>query len=187
MVGYIFKVRKSLILLNRFGLLFISVRSLLDGSDTISIDTAVVSSQEFGCLLDMVYTGKLPLGKHNVSRIVAAADNLQMFDVAVGFKNVLTSLVNRQPPVQVLSTQTSNLGAINKAQSMNPVGLASSSNDDSTSDKMELKTELKKENSRGDGVDTDGPPCKRACVEQSETSGWFLQIYKCAQSINTLR
>ncbi|CAF92174.1 unnamed protein product, partial [Tetraodon nigroviridis] len=68
-------------------------RSLLEGSDTISIDTSVVSSQEFGCLLDMVYTGKLPVGKHNVSRIVAAADSLQMFDVAVGFKKVLTTLV----------------------------------------------------------------------------------------------
>ncbi|XP_029907617.1 uncharacterized protein LOC115359339 isoform X1 [Myripristis murdjan] len=74
-------------------------RSLLDGSDTISIDTAVVSSQEFGCLLDMVYTGRLPVGKHNVSRIVAAAESLQMFDVAVGFKNILSSLVS--PPAAV--------------------------------------------------------------------------------------
>lgn len=165
-------------MLNSTELLFFSVRSLLDGSDTISIDTAVVSSQEFGCLLDMVYTGKLPLGKHNVSRIVAAADNLQMFDVAVGFKNVLTSLVNRQPPVQVLSAQTPNLSAINKGQSMNPVGSASSGKDDSTSDKMEQNTELKTENSQGDGVDTDGPPCKRACVEPSETTGWFQKIDK---------
>uniref|UniRef100_A0A3Q1HAD0 Zinc finger and BTB domain containing 40 n=1 Tax=Anabas testudineus TaxID=64144 RepID=A0A3Q1HAD0_ANATE len=125
-------------------------RSLLDGSDTISIDTAVVSSQEFGCLLDMVYTGKLPLGKHNVSRIVAAADNLQMFDVAVGFKNVLTSLVNRPPPVQVLSTQTSNLSAINKAQSVNPVSSSPSNKDDSASDKVELRTEPKKEHSQDD-------------------------------------
>uniref|UniRef100_A0A7N8XB43 Zinc finger and BTB domain containing 40 n=1 Tax=Mastacembelus armatus TaxID=205130 RepID=A0A7N8XB43_9TELE len=99
-------------------------RSLLDGSDTISIDTAVVSSQEFNCLLDMVYTGKLPLGKHNVSRIIAAADSLQMFDVAVGFKNVLSSLVNQQPPVQLPSTQTSKLSMISKAQSTNPEGSA---------------------------------------------------------------
>lgn len=167
---------KSQILLNRIKLLFISVRSLLDGSDTISIDTAVVSSQEFGCLLDMVYTGKLPLGKHNVSRIVAAADNLQMFDVAVGFKNVLTSLVNRPPPVQVLSTQTSNLSAINKAQSVNPVSSSPSNKDDSASDKVELRTEPKKEHSQDNVVDTDEPPCKRACVEQPESSGWFQII-----------
>ncbi|KAK1901177.1 Zinc finger and BTB domain containing protein 40 [Dissostichus eleginoides] len=92
-------------------------RSLLEGSDTISIDTAMVSSQEFGCLLDMVYTGKLPLGKHNVSRIVAAADSLQMFDVAVGFKNILTSLVNQQTPVH--STHTPSLPVISQVQSMN--------------------------------------------------------------------
>uniref|UniRef100_A0A3Q0RM97 Zinc finger and BTB domain containing 40 n=1 Tax=Amphilophus citrinellus TaxID=61819 RepID=A0A3Q0RM97_AMPCI len=100
-------------------------RSLLDGSDTISIDTAVVSSQEFGCLLDMVYTGKLPLGKHNVSRIVAAADSLQMFDVAVGFKHVLTSLVNQQPSASVSSAHTPNLNMINNSQSVNPEGSAS--------------------------------------------------------------
>lgn len=71
-------------------------RSLLEGSDTISIDTSVVTPQEFSCLLDMVYTGRLPVGKHNVSRVVAAADSLQMFDVAVGFKKVLSTLVKQQ-------------------------------------------------------------------------------------------
>ncbi|XP_029006727.1 zinc finger and BTB domain-containing protein 40 [Betta splendens] len=136
-------------------------RSLLDGSDTISIDTAVVSSQEFGCLLDMVYTGKLPVGKHNVSRIVAAADNLQMFDVAVCFKNVLTSLVNQQPPVQILSTQTSNHCMINKAQCVNPGGSSTSNKDDSASRKIELKME----NCQADG--TDEP--LRAYVEHSES------------------
>ncbi|KAM9757971.1 uncharacterized protein zbtb40 [Menidia menidia] len=75
-------------------------RSLLDGSDTISIDTSVVSPSEFGCLLDMVYSGKLPMGKHNVGRMVAAADSLQMFDVAVGFKNALASLMVPQNPVR---------------------------------------------------------------------------------------
>uniref|UniRef100_A0A3Q4IB06 Uncharacterized protein n=1 Tax=Neolamprologus brichardi TaxID=32507 RepID=A0A3Q4IB06_NEOBR len=94
-------------------------RSLLDGSDTISIDTAVVSSQEFGCLLDMVYTGKLPPGKHNVSRIVAAADSLQMYDVAVGFKQVLTSLVNQKPPVSA-SPAGPRLTVTNKAPKMKP-------------------------------------------------------------------
>ncbi|XP_019959837.2 zinc finger and BTB domain-containing protein 40 isoform X1 [Paralichthys olivaceus] len=143
-------------------------RSVLDGSDTISIDTAVVSSQEFGCLLDMVYTGKLPQGKHNVSRIVAAADNLQMFDVAVGFKNVLTSLVNQQPLASVISTQTSNLTMIHKAQSTSPAGSASSNVDESTSDETELKTELKQEDSQGD--EAEEPPCKIACVELTESS-----------------
>uniref|UniRef100_A0A3B5M178 Zinc finger and BTB domain containing 39 n=1 Tax=Xiphophorus couchianus TaxID=32473 RepID=A0A3B5M178_9TELE len=74
----------------------ILLRSLLDSSDTISIDTSVVSSQEFGALLEMIYTGRLPLGKHNASRIVAAADSLQMFDVAVGFKKVLSTLVGQK-------------------------------------------------------------------------------------------
>ena len=143
----------------------------MDGSDTISIDTALVSSQEFGCLLDMVYTGKLPLGKHNVSRIVAAADNLQMFDVAVGFKNVLTSLVNQQPSVPVLSTQTVNLSTIHKAQDTNPEGSASSNKDDSTSDKTELKAGSKKEDCQGDSDDE--PPRIRTCVKLSESSGWF--------------
>lgn len=160
----------------------ISVRSLLDGSDTISIDTAMVSSQEFGCLLDMVYTGKLPLGKHNVGRIVAAADSLQMFDVAVGFKNVLASLVNQQPPASVLSTQTASLTVINKAQSLDPEGSASPSQDDPTSE-MELKAELKegrKEVRQADSEDAEDPACKRACVELSESSGQFqlLSILK---------
>ncbi|XP_038551698.1 zinc finger and BTB domain-containing protein 40 isoform X1 [Micropterus salmoides] len=146
-------------------------RSLLDGSDTISIDTALVSSQEFGCLLDMVYTGKLPLGKHNVSRIAAAADSLQMFDVAVGFKNVLTSLVNQQPPVPVLSTQTASLAVINKAQAVNPGGSASPNKGDSISHKTELQAELKKQDCLGAGEDTEEPACKRACVELSESSG----------------
>ncbi|XP_072239072.1 zinc finger and BTB domain-containing protein 40 isoform X2 [Leuresthes tenuis] len=140
-------------------------RSLLDGSDTISIDTTVVSSNEFGCLLDMVYTGKLPLGKHNASRIVAAADSLQMFDVAVGFKNVLTNLMNQQPPVPVHSTQTTSL--TNKAQNMSPEGSASASKKDSPSDKMETrKTHCY------DGKDNEEEPaCKVTCVEICNISG----------------
>ncbi|TKS70559.1 Zinc finger and BTB domain-containing protein 40 [Collichthys lucidus] len=141
-------------------------RSLLDGSDTISIDTAMVSSQEFGCLLDMVYTGKLPIGKHNVGRIVAAADSLQMFDVAVGFKNVLTSLVNQQP----LSSQTPSLTVINKAQSLNPEGPAPTSEHTSTSDKVESTVKLKQEDCQSDSVDAEEPACKRTCVELSEPS-----------------
>ncbi|KAM7402792.1 hypothetical protein PAMP_018003 [Pampus punctatissimus] len=138
-------------------------RSLLDGSDTISIDTAVVSSQEFGCLLDMVYTGKLPLGKHNVSRIVAAADSLQMFDVAVGFKNILTSLVNQQTPAPVSSAQTPTLTLTQ------PEGSASPKKDESNADEMEA--ELKKEDRPGDSEIVEEPACKRACLERSESAG----------------
>ncbi|XP_035517546.1 zinc finger and BTB domain-containing protein 40 [Morone saxatilis] len=149
-------------------------RSLLDGSDTISIDTAMVSSQEFGCLLDMVYTGKLPIGKHNVSRIVAAADSLQMFDVAVGFKNVLTSLVSQHPPIPVHSTQSPSLTVINKTQSLKCEGPASPNKDGSDLEKTGLKAELKKENCQGDrqddSEDPEEPACKRTCVELSESS-----------------
>uniref|UniRef100_A0A8C2XDF9 Zinc finger and BTB domain containing 40 n=1 Tax=Cyclopterus lumpus TaxID=8103 RepID=A0A8C2XDF9_CYCLU len=144
-------------------------RSLLDDADTISIDTAMVSSLEFGCLLDMVYTGKLPLGKHNVGRIVAAADSLQMFDVAVGFRNVLTSLVSQQPTVPILSTQIPGHIVINKAQSMNPEGTVSPG-EDSTSDKTELKAELEKNEGQSDSEDAEEPACKRTCVELTQSS-----------------
>ncbi|XP_065811468.1 zinc finger and BTB domain-containing protein 40 isoform X1 [Labrus bergylta] len=141
-------------------------RSLLDSSDTISIDTAMVSSQEFSCLLDMVYTGKLPIGKHNVSRIVAAADSLQMFDVAVGFKNVLTSLVNQQPTVS--STQTPSLTVINKIKSVSPEGSAApNAMDDVTPGKAELKAEKECQDEDEDAAE---PPCKKTCVELSESS-----------------
>ncbi|XP_034549234.1 zinc finger and BTB domain-containing protein 40 isoform X2 [Notolabrus celidotus] len=135
-------------------------RSLLDGSDTISIDTAMVSSQEFSCLLDMIYTGKLPIGKHNVSRIVAAADSLQMFDVAVGFKNVLTSLVNQQPPIP--SAPTPSLAVINKLQGVNPEEAAVTNQSDETSDNRELKAEREGE---GDAEDIGEPPCKKPSLE----------------------
>ncbi|XP_059393492.1 zinc finger and BTB domain-containing protein 40 isoform X2 [Carassius carassius] len=71
------------------------LKSVLEGSDSISIDTDLLSSQEFSSLLDMVYTGKLPPGKHNFTRLIAAADSLQMFDVAVGCKNILTDLMKQ--------------------------------------------------------------------------------------------
>ncbi|KAM6927803.1 zinc finger and BTB domain-containing protein 40 [Xenentodon cancila] len=144
-------------------------RSLLDGSDTISIDTSLVSSNEFSCLLDMVYTGKLPLGKHNVSRIIAAADSLQMFDVAVGFKNVLTSLVNQQAPVLAHSTQTTQtpgLTGATREESSSSEGLSSFSKDDSTADKM--SPELKEDHSDKDNEDM--PACKRARVELCDSS-----------------
>ncbi|KAL0978075.1 hypothetical protein UPYG_G00165590 [Umbra pygmaea] len=81
-------------------------RSLLEGSESISIDTAVVSSQEFCCLLDIVYTGKLPPGKHNFTRIIAAADSLHMFDVAVGCKNILTNLMKQSNTITATTTHS---------------------------------------------------------------------------------
>lgn len=147
-------------------------RSLLDGSDTISIDTAMVSSQEFSCLLDMVYTGKLPLGKHNVGRIVAAADSLQMFDVAVGFKNVLTSLVSKQVPVPVplVSAQAPGLAMINKDQSADPEGPAVPA-EDCAPDQTEPGPELKKKAAQRDSEDREEPARKKACVELPACSG----------------
>ncbi|XP_075318002.1 uncharacterized protein zbtb40 isoform X2 [Odontesthes bonariensis] len=117
----------------------------------------------------MVYTGKLPLGKHNASRIVAAADSLQMFDVAVGFKNVLTNLMNQQAPVPVHSTQTKSL--TNKAQIMSPEGSASASKEDSPSDKMETRAGPRKKHC-DDGKDNEEEPaCKITCVETCNPSG----------------
>lgn len=122
----------------------------------------MVSSQEFGCLLDMVYTGKLPPGKHNVSRIVAAADSLQMYDVAVGFKQVLTSLVNQKPPASV-SAAVPRLTVTNKAPKMKPEGSASPSKPCSD----EATEELKKESFEHDGEDAGEPAIKRARVDTS--------------------
>lgn len=70
-------------------------KSLLDDTDTISIDSSVVTAEEFTLLLEIVYTGKLPPGKHNLTKVISVADALQMFDVAVSCKKLLTDLVNR--------------------------------------------------------------------------------------------
>ncbi|XP_052571786.1 zinc finger and BTB domain-containing protein 40 isoform X4 [Peromyscus californicus insignis] len=77
-------------------------KTLLDSTDAISIDASVVSPEEFALLLEMTYTGKLPMGKHNFSKIISLADSLQMFDVAVGCKNLLTNLVNCSVQGQVV-------------------------------------------------------------------------------------
>lgn len=118
-------------------------------------------------MLDMVYTGKLPLGKHNVSRIVAAADSLQMFDVAVGFKNVLTALVNQQPPGQVLSMQTPNVNLNNTSQSLNPERTSSADEVRSSSDRKDCKDE-----------NTEEPVCKRIHLELSESTGQIQHRHK---------
>uniref|UniRef100_UPI00398E7772 zinc finger and BTB domain-containing protein 40 isoform X2 n=1 Tax=Pristiophorus japonicus TaxID=55135 RepID=UPI00398E7772 len=68
-------------------------KSLLDNTDIISIDQAVVCPEEFAILLEMVYTGKVPPGKHNFTKVVSVADNLQMFDIAVSCKNIVANLM----------------------------------------------------------------------------------------------
>lgn len=77
-------------------------KTLLDSTDAISIDASVVSPEEFALLLEITYTGKLPVGKHNFSKIISLADSLQMFDVAVSCKNLLTDLVNCSVQGQVV-------------------------------------------------------------------------------------
>ncbi|XP_055515429.1 zinc finger and BTB domain-containing protein 40 isoform X1 [Leucoraja erinacea] len=76
-------------------------KSLLDNTDTISIDQAVVCPEEFAILLEMVYTGKVPPGKHNFTKVVSVADNLQMFDIAVSCKNIVASLMKHTTASEV--------------------------------------------------------------------------------------
>ncbi|NXG92957.1 ZBT40 protein, partial [Stercorarius parasiticus] len=83
-------------------------KSLLDSTDTISIDASVVTPEEFALLLEMMYSGKLPLGKHNFTKAISVADSLQMFDVAVCCKNLLRDLIScstQDPVVREVSDQ----------------------------------------------------------------------------------
>lgn len=85
-------------------------KSLLDSTDTISIDASVVTPEEFALLLEMMYSGKLPLGKHNFTKAISVADSLQMFDVAVCCKNLLRDLIScstQDPVVREVSDQAS--------------------------------------------------------------------------------
>ncbi|TRZ25238.1 hypothetical protein HGM15179_001924, partial [Zosterops borbonicus] len=45
-------------------------------------------------LLEMMNSGKLPLGKHNFTKVISVAGSLQMFDVAVSCKNLLRDLIS---------------------------------------------------------------------------------------------
>ncbi|KAM9521240.1 zinc finger and BTB domain-containing protein 40 [Guaruba guarouba] len=82
-------------------------KSLLDSTDTISIDASVVTPEEFALLLEMMYSGKLPLGKHNFTKAISVADSLQMFDVAVSCKNLLRDLISCSTWDQVVSEVSS--------------------------------------------------------------------------------
>ncbi|NXD15026.1 ZBT40 protein, partial [Nothocercus nigrocapillus] len=97
-----FRVHK--VVLAASSLLF---KSLLDSTDTISIDASVVTPEEFALLLEMLYTGKLPLGKHNFTKVISVADSLQMFDVAVSCKNLLRDLISCSTRDQVVSDVSS--------------------------------------------------------------------------------
>ncbi|XP_029873891.1 zinc finger and BTB domain-containing protein 40 isoform X5 [Aquila chrysaetos chrysaetos] len=77
-------------------------KSLLDSTDTISIDASVMTPEEFALLLEMMYSGKLPLGKHNFTKVISVADSLQMFDVAVSCKNLLRDLISCSAQDQVV-------------------------------------------------------------------------------------
>ncbi|XP_021273092.1 zinc finger and BTB domain-containing protein 40 isoform X4 [Numida meleagris] len=76
-------------------------KSLLDSTDTISIDASVVTPEEFALLLEMMYTGKLPMGKHNFTKVISVSDSLQMFDVAVSCKTLLRDLISCSAQDQV--------------------------------------------------------------------------------------
>eukprot|EP00079_Xenopus_tropicalis_P028033 XP_012822587.1 PREDICTED: zinc finger and BTB domain-containing protein 40 isoform X2 [Xenopus tropicalis] len=86
-----FHFRAQKLVLAAASLLF---KSLLESTDTISIDASVVTPDEFSLLLEIMYSGKLPPGKHNLTKIISVADSLQMFDVAVSCKNLLTELMS---------------------------------------------------------------------------------------------
>ncbi|KAG8434314.1 hypothetical protein GDO86_012625 [Hymenochirus boettgeri] len=86
-----FQFRAQKLVLAAASLLF---KSLLENTDTISIDASVVTPVEFSLLLEIMYSGKLPPGKHNLTKIISVADSLQMFDLAVSCKNLLTELMS---------------------------------------------------------------------------------------------
>ncbi|XP_053864807.1 zinc finger and BTB domain-containing protein 40 isoform X2 [Malaclemys terrapin pileata] len=103
-------------------------KSLLDSTDTISIDASVVAPDEFALLLEMVYTGKLPLGKHNFTKVISVADSLQMFDVAVSCKNFLSDLIScstqnpvvRDSSIQTVESSRNNIESNEPPQAENP-------------------------------------------------------------------
>ncbi|XP_019396899.1 PREDICTED: zinc finger and BTB domain-containing protein 40 [Crocodylus porosus] len=101
-------------------------KSVLDSTDTISIDASVVAPDEFALLLEMMYTGKLPLGKHNFTKVISVADSLQMFDVAVSCKNLLRDLISCSAQEQVvrdisgLTEPSGSVEASDSAQTKSP-------------------------------------------------------------------
>ncbi|XP_054858032.1 zinc finger and BTB domain-containing protein 40 [Eublepharis macularius] len=100
------------------------LKPLLESTDTISIDASVVAPDDFALLLEMIYTGRLPLGKHNFTKVISVADNLQMFDVAVSCKALLRDLLScsnqdhmgRDSSVQTTSASSNSTTISNSSQ-----------------------------------------------------------------------
>ncbi|XP_042739034.1 zinc finger and BTB domain-containing protein 40 isoform X4 [Lagopus leucura] len=95
-------------------------KSLLDSTDTISIDASVVTPEEFALLLEMMYTGKLPTGKHNFTKVIFVSDSLQMFDVAVSCKTLLRDLIScsTQDQVEVSAHMADSSGSSAEADNL---------------------------------------------------------------------
>lgn len=97
-------MRAHKIVLAAASLLF---KSLLDSTGTISIDASVVTPEEFALLLEMMYIGKLPMGKHDFTKVISVSDCLQMFDVAVSCKNLLRDLLSCSSQDQIVREDSS--------------------------------------------------------------------------------
>ncbi|KAM9370164.1 LOW QUALITY PROTEIN: zinc finger and BTB domain-containing protein 40 [Phaethornis superciliosus] len=148
-------------------------KSLLDSTDTISIDASLVTPEEFALLLEMMYRGKLPLGKHNFTKVISLADSLQMFDVAVSCKNLLGDLIRAltQDQVESLASEVS-------GQATHSSGNPTEANNLPQSGKpTEEKTDILQRVSRSPGTreaetEADEPPpglellMNRACLPQ---------------------
>ncbi|XP_077167991.1 zinc finger and BTB domain-containing protein 40 [Paroedura picta] len=99
-------------------------KPLLESTDTISIDASVVAPDDFALLLEMIYTGRLPLGKHNFTKVISVADNLQMFDVAVSCKALLRDLLScsnqdhteRDFSIQTIGASSESTAVLNSSQ-----------------------------------------------------------------------
>ena len=123
----------------------------------------------------MVYTGKLPPGKHNLNQIIAAATSFQMTDVALDCKNILTSLM-KQP-----STASTTALIITQLPTQKPQGQGA----DLTSSPKKAAANLEKEDKdnkdeKMENEDDSSLPFKRDWLYLSKCTGKFLlcdQIY----------
>lgn len=123
---------------------------------------------------------------------MTAADSLQMFDVAVGFKSVLSTLVNQQTPTPTQSHQTTKLGENNKVQTESSEGSGSLSRDEQVAAveeeqaEEEQKEEEQKEEEQGCRKDEDEEPAsKKARVDPVDLTGlipeMWAETFRCAK------
>ena len=140
----------------------------------------------------MVYTGKLPPGKRNLNKIIAAATSLQMTDVALDCKNILTSLM-KQP-----STASTTALIITQLPTQKPQGqeadatsstknLAANLGKDDVETGVDVKREMEEMDEAGaleeadkdpqdekmEEEDDSGLPLKRECLHLPECTGKF--------------